>query len=98
MAFWISTGGNDRSAPMIQFVGDWTALRKSTPLAREVYHVDPAVVPPEGVVTSRHQKIPEFITICGRFSVCEEARALLEELEPGVCTSYPKIRRISCRA
>ena len=54
-----------------------------------VYQLDPAVVPSEGVVTSRHQRIPEFITISGRFSVCEEARALIEELEPGVHEFFP---------
>jgi hypothetical protein len=89
MAFWIDTGGNNRTAPLIRFVGNWTALRKSTPLPWEVYQLDPAVVPFEGVVTSRHQRIPEFITISGRFSVCEEARDLIEALEPGVHEFFP---------
>ena len=72
MAFWIDADANDRTAPTIRFVGDWTAFRKSTPVPWEVYQLDPAIVPPEAGVTSPHQRIPELIEYKANFLSVEK--------------------------
>lgn len=53
------------------------------------YRFDPAEVPKRVHLLSGDKAIPDFVAINGRLSMCPEARALVEELEPGVHQFFP---------
>ena len=55
----------------------------------EALAFDPATAPKRVLYTSGGKTIPDFTAIEGRFSLCQEARDLVEAFEPGVHQLLP---------
>lgn len=90
MAYLVRFTTEPRYVPEIVFPGQsGRFLHQKYWDPRVPHRYDPAEVPRQAFLTSGNKTIPDFVPIHARWGVSPEARALIEEFEPGVHQFVP---------